>query len=112
MPNPNTVYANTFVDALIASGLRHVCLAPGSRHTPLVLALARRQDEIDLYSHLDERSAAFFALGLALAAAERPAIVCTSGLSGGKCFPAPIVEGMQSRVPFNRGHLSPTAPPN
>ena len=99
MPNPNTVYANTFVDALIASGLRHVCLAPGSRHTPLVLALARRQDEIDLYSHLDERSAAFFALGLALAAAEPAAIVCTSGSAAANCFPA-IVEAHQSRVPL------------
>lgn len=99
MPNPNTLYANTFIDALIASGLRHVCIAPGSRHTPLVLALARHRDEIDLYSHLDERSAAFFALGLALGSNEPAAVVCTSGSAAANFFPA-IVEAHQSRVPL------------
>ncbi|MCY4062556.1 MAG: 2-succinyl-5-enolpyruvyl-6-hydroxy-3-cyclohexene-1-carboxylic-acid synthase [Chloroflexi bacterium] len=99
MPNPNTVYANTFVDALIASGLRYVCLAPGSRHTPLVLALARHRQNIELYSHLDERSAAFFALGLAIGAGEPAAVVCTSGSAAANFFPA-IVEAHQSRVPL------------
>ena len=99
MPNPNTLYANTFVDALIASGLRHVCLAPGSRHTALVLALARHRDEINLYSHLDERSAAFFALGLALGSDEPAAVICTSGSAAANFFPA-IVEAHQSRVPM------------
>ncbi len=99
MPNPNTLYANTFVDALIASGLRHVCLAPGSRHTALVLALARHRDEIDLYSHLDERSAAFFALGLALGSNEPAAVVCTSGSAAANFYPA-IIEAHQSRVPL------------
>ena len=99
MPNPNTLYANTFIDALIAAGLKHVCLAPGSRHTPLVLALARRRDEIELYSHLDERSAAFFALGLAMGSCEPAAVVCTSGSAAANFFPA-IVEARQSRVPL------------
>ena len=99
MPNPNTLYANTFVDALIAAGLKRVCLAPGSRHTPLVLALARHRDAIDLFSHLDERSAAFFALGLALASDEPAAVVCTSGSAAANFFPA-IVEAHQSRVPL------------
>lgn len=99
MSNPNTFYANTFIDALIASGLRRVCLAPGSRHTALVLALARHRDEIDLYSHLDERSAAFFALGLALGSNEPAAVVCTSGSAAANFFPA-IVEAHQSRVPL------------
>ena len=99
MPNPNTVYANTFIDALIAAGLKRVCLAPGSRHTALVLALTRHQAEIDIYSHLDERSAAFFALGLALASDEPAAVVCTSGSAAANFFPA-IVEAHQSRVPL------------
>lgn len=99
MPNPNTIYANTFIDALIAAGLRHVCLAPGSRHTPLVLALARHREEIGLYSHLDERSAAFFALGLAIGADEPAAVVCTSGSAAANFFPA-IVEAHQSRAPL------------
>ena len=99
MSNPNTRYANTFIDALIASGLRRVCLAPGSRHTALVLALARHRDEIDLYSHLDERSAAFFALGLALGSDEPAAVVCTSGSAAANFFPA-IIEAHQSRIPL------------
>ena len=99
MPNSNTVYANTFIDALIASGLKRVCLAPGSRHTPLVLALARHRQDIDLFSHLDERSAAFFALGLAIGSGEPAAVVCTSGSAAANFFPA-IVEAHQSRVPL------------
>lgn len=99
MPNPNTLYANTFIDALIASGLRRVCLAPGSRHTPLVLALARHRQDIEIYSHLDERSAAFFALGLAIGAGEPAAVVCSSGSAAANFFPA-IVEAHQSRVPL------------
>ena len=99
MPNPSTTYANTFIDALIAAGLRRVCLAPGSRHTPLVLALARHRDEIEIYSLLDERSAAFFALGLALRSDEPAAVVCTSGSAAANFFPA-IVEAHQSRVPL------------
>ena len=96
MPNPNTVYANAFIDALIAAGLRRVCLAPGSRHTPLVLALARHRDAIELYSHLDERSAAFFALGLAIGSGEPAAVVCTSGSAAANFFPA-IIEAHQAR---------------
>ena len=99
MSNPNTLYANTFIDALIAAGLRRVCLAPGSRHTPLVLALARHRESIALYSHLDERSAAFFALGLALGADEPVALVCTSGSAAANFFPA-IIEAHQSRIPL------------
>lgn len=99
MTNPSTVYANIFVDELIRSGLKHVCFVPGSRHTPLILAFARYKDKINIYSHLDERSASFFALGLALASDEPVAIVCTSGSAGANFFPA-IVEAHQSRVPL------------
>ena len=99
MLNPNTLYANTFIDALIAAGLRRVCLAPGSRHTPLVLAFARHRDAIELSSHLDERSAAFFALGLAIGSGEPAAVVCTSGSAAANIFPA-IVEAHQSRLPL------------
>ena len=99
MRNSNTVYANCFVDALVAAGLKRVCLTPGSRHTPLVLAFARHRGRIQLYSHLDERSAAFFALGMALAADEPVALACTSGSAAANFFPA-IVEASQSRLPL------------
>ena len=99
MPNPSTGYANSFVGALIGAGLRQLCLVPGSRHTPLVLAFAQYRDDIRIYSHLDERSAAFFALGWALASDEAVALACTSGSAGANFFPA-IVEAHQARVPL------------
>ena len=99
MPNPNTRYANTFVDALVAAGLRRVCITPGSRHTALVLAFTRHGDAINIRSHLDERSAAFFALGQALASGEPAAVVCTSGSAAANFFPA-IIEARQSRIPL------------
>lgn len=99
MPNANTLYANVFVDALVAAGLKRICLLPGSRHTPLILAFARHRGTIDITSHLDERSAAFFALGLAIARNEAVALVCTSGSAGANFFPA-IIEARQSRLPL------------
>ena len=99
MTNPNTRYANAFVDALISAGLKRVCVTPGSRHSPLVLAFARHRDALSMSSHLDERSAAFFALGMALASDEPAAVVCTSGSAAANFFPA-IVEAHQSRAPL------------
>ncbi len=98
MPNRNILYATTLVDELARAGLRHVCLAPGSRNTPLVLAFARHP-AIRVFSHLDERSAAFFALGLALATDTPAAVVCTSGSAAANFFPA-IVEAHQAEVPL------------
>lgn len=98
MANRNTLWANTFVDELARSGLTAVCAAPGSRHTPLMLAFAKHE-KIKVYSHLDERSASFFALGLALASDSPVALVCTSGTAGANMYPA-IIEAHQSRVPL------------
>ena len=99
MPNRNIRDAQIFVDELVRSGVKFVCIAPGSRHTPLVLAFAKHRDKINIYSHLDERSMAFFALGLALALDEPVALVCTSGTAGANFYPA-IIEAHQSRVPL------------
>ncbi|PJF22765.1 MAG: 2-succinyl-5-enolpyruvyl-6-hydroxy-3-cyclohexene-1-carboxylic-acid synthase [Phototrophicales bacterium] len=96
--NRNTLYAQTLVDELARCGLTAVCAAPGSRHTPLMLAFAQHQ-AIRVYSHLDERSAAFFALGLALVSDQPVALVCTSGTAAANYFPA-IIEAHQSRVPL------------
>jgi 2-succinyl-5-enolpyruvyl-6-hydroxy-3-cyclohexene-1-carboxylate synthase len=98
MSNRNILWAEIFVDELARSGLKAVCAAPGSRHTPLMLAFAKHP-KIKVYSHLDERSAAFFALGMAMAWDEPIALVCTSGSAGANYFPA-IVEAHQSRVPL------------
>ncbi|MEL7233811.1 MAG: 2-succinyl-5-enolpyruvyl-6-hydroxy-3-cyclohexene-1-carboxylic-acid synthase, partial [Chloroflexota bacterium] len=96
--NPNTFYAETFVDALARAGLDAVCIAPGSRSTPLTLSFAKHEG-IKKYTHLDERSAAFFALGMAMASDKPVAMVCTSGTAAANFFPA-IIEANMSRVPL------------
>jgi 2-succinyl-5-enolpyruvyl-6-hydroxy-3-cyclohexene-1-carboxylate synthase len=100
--------AYVLFDQLVAGGVRHVCLSPGSRSTPLALA-ASRHDEIRLHVHLDERSASFFALGLAKSIGAPVAIVTTSGTAAAELFPA-IVEASQARVPLVA--LTADRPPN
>lgn len=90
--------ATALVDALAAGGVRHACVSPGSRSTPLALAAAR-DERIAVHVHIDERSAAFFALGLAAATRDPVALVCTSGTAAVEYHPA-IVEASQARVPL------------
>ena len=96
--NPNIQWSDLFVSELAACGLQAVCVAPGSRSTPLTLAFARHPD-IKLYLHLDERCAAFFALGLAMATERPVALVCTSGTAAAEFFGA-IIEARQSHIPL------------
>ncbi|GMU59284.1 MAG: 2-succinyl-5-enolpyruvyl-6-hydroxy-3-cyclohexene-1-carboxylate synthase [Myxococcaceae bacterium] len=87
---PETVnqrWAATLVGALVGSGVRRVVIAPGSRSTPLALAFADRP-EVSVFSVHDERSAAFFALGLSKATGGPAAVVCTSGTAGAHFLPA------------------------
>lgn len=96
--NPNVLWAKMFVNELALCGLRAVCIAPGSRSTPLTLAFDAHPD-IEVYGHLDERSAAFFALGLAMATERPVAMVCTSGTAAANFYPA-IIEAHYSHVPL------------
>lgn len=92
-------YVGTFVAALAASGVRHAVIAPGSRNTPLILALTSETSGIRPWLHLDERSAGYFALGIARQLDEPVAIVCTSGTAAANFLPA-VVEARLSRVPL------------
>jgi len=97
-PNRNTMWASVFVDELARSGLEAVCIAPGSRSTPLTLAFYNHPG-VKVFSHLDERSAAFFALGHALGTGKPVALVCTSGTAAANFFPA-VIEAYQAEVPL------------
>jgi len=94
----NTVWSASFVDELARAGVREVVLAPGSRSTPLVLAFAR-DGRFRIRVHLDERSAAFFALGVGRASGAPAAVVTTSGTAAANLLPA-VVEAAQSEVPL------------
>lgn len=94
--NINQLWSRAIVDELARCGVRHAVISPGSRSTPLVLALAAHPDIAD-HSVIDERSAAFFALGLAKESGTPVALLCTSGTAAANYFPA-VCEADASRV--------------
>ena len=96
--NANTALASAFTEELARCGLRRAVLSPGSRSTPLALALWR-QPEIETTVIVDERSAAFFALGAAQADGAPVAILCTSGTAAANFHPA-VCEADHSAVPL------------
>jgi len=97
-PNRNTLWARAVVEELVASGVDAVCVAPGSRSTPLTVAVADHPD-LTVYSHLDERSAAFFALGRGRRTGRPTPVICTSGTAAANLHPA-VLEASESRVPL------------
>lgn len=93
-----TKYTANFIDELVCSGLRHVVISPGSRSTPLAVLFAAH-DQVNDWIHVDERAAAFFALGIAKETKRPVALVCTSGTAAANYFPA-IAEAYYSRIPL------------
>src|SRR5438105_11942634 len=87
-----------FVDELTRCGMRAACTSPGSRCAPLVLSLAA-EERLRCFSHVDERCAGFFALGLAKATGLPVAVACTSGTAAAELLPAAI-EAREARVPL------------
>ncbi len=96
--NGNTALASAFVEELARGGLRHAVISPGSRSTPLAIALWR-QPGIEVSVIVDERSAAFFALGAAQATQTPVTLLCTSGTAAANYHPA-ICEADESGVPL------------
>jgi len=94
--NSNTALASAFAEELARGGLRRAVVSPGSRSTPLAVALWR-QAEIEVDVILDERSAAFFALGAAQATRTPVALLCTSGTAAANYHPA-ICEADESAL--------------
>ncbi|MEW6196535.1 MAG: 2-succinyl-5-enolpyruvyl-6-hydroxy-3-cyclohexene-1-carboxylic-acid synthase [Bacteroidota bacterium] len=96
--NRNTVWCDLFVEELYRNGVRHVCISPGSRSTPLTLAFAKHHG-IKSYVIVDERSSGFFALGIAKETKSPVAIVTTSGTAVAEIYPA-IIEAYYQRIPL------------
>jgi 2-succinyl-5-enolpyruvyl-6-hydroxy-3-cyclohexene-1-carboxylate synthase len=94
----NLHLASVLVDQLATSGVRHVVICPGSRSTPIAVSLASHPD-IRNWVLVDERSAAFFALGMARQLAAPVAILSTSGTAAANFLPA-VVESRLSRIPL------------
>ncbi|MGA7981208.1 MAG: 2-succinyl-5-enolpyruvyl-6-hydroxy-3-cyclohexene-1-carboxylic-acid synthase [Chromatiaceae bacterium] len=101
--NPDQACANlrwslALLDGLVGGGMERLVLSPGSRSTPLVLA-GQRQPRLEMIPILDERSAAFFALGLARASRRPVGLLCTSGSAPAHWLPA-VIEASESEVPL------------
>lgn len=103
LPACTALFLGAFFDELIRWGVREVVVSPGSRSTPLAMCayeLSRRcPDRLRLFVDVDERGAAFFALGLAKASGRPVALICTSGTAVANYYPA-VMEAESSRVPL------------
>jgi 2-succinyl-5-enolpyruvyl-6-hydroxy-3-cyclohexene-1-carboxylate synthase len=89
----NRRWAAVILEALTRHGVRHVCIAPGSRSTPLTLAAAENRAFIH-HTHFDERGLGHLALGLAKASHEPVAVIVTSGTAVANLYPALIEAGL------------------
>jgi 2-succinyl-5-enolpyruvyl-6-hydroxy-3-cyclohexene-1-carboxylate synthase len=96
--NRNTALASAMAEELARCGVRRAAVSPGSRSTPLAVALWR-EPRIEVTVILDERSSAFFALGTALATGSPAVVLCTSGSAAANLHPA-VVEADEASVPM------------
>ncbi|HMC53322.1 MAG TPA: 2-succinyl-5-enolpyruvyl-6-hydroxy-3-cyclohexene-1-carboxylic-acid synthase, partial [Acidimicrobiales bacterium] len=96
--NAGQALATVLVDELVRNGLAHACIAPGSRSTPMALAFVGHPG-VAVHVLIDERSAAFCALGIARASGSPAAVLCTSGTAAANFHPA-VIEADRGRVPL------------
>lgn len=97
--NLNQVWSYVLTETLKRLGLNCAVICPGSRSTPLTVAFVQQIPDIEAIPILDERSAAFFALGRAKATGKPVVLVCTSGTAGANFYPA-VIEARESRIPL------------
>ena len=96
--NRNILWAQIFINQLAELGVRYACISPGSRSTPLTYVLSKHR-KIKSFINIDERSSAFFALGLAKSTGKPVIVVTTSGTAVAELYPA-IIEAYQQRTPL------------
>lgn len=96
--NRNVLWSEIFINELVNAGIRHACISPGSRNTPLVYACVTNK-KIKSFSIIDERGSGFFALGIAKSTTKPVILICTSGTATAEFYPA-IIEAYQSKVPL------------
>ncbi|MBU1320432.1 MAG: 2-succinyl-5-enolpyruvyl-6-hydroxy-3-cyclohexene-1-carboxylic-acid synthase [candidate division Zixibacteria bacterium] len=97
-PNITYLWSSLIIEELVRCGVTRFCISPGYRNTPLVLAAAENPG-VDSTIHVDERGAAFYAIGYAKACGKPVALICTSGTAVANYFPA-IIEASQSTTPL------------
>jgi 2-succinyl-5-enolpyruvyl-6-hydroxy-3-cyclohexene-1-carboxylate synthase len=97
--NLNQLWSYVLTETLKRLGSKFAVICPGSRSTPLTVAFVQQIPHIEAIPILDERSAAFFALGRAKATGKPVVLVCTSGTAGANFYPA-VIEARESRVPL------------
>ena len=96
--NINTLWSSVIVETLARLGVTNAVISPGSRSTPLTVTFAENQ-QIKTIPILDERTAAFFALGMSKKTKKTTVLVCTSGTAGANFYPA-IIEAKYSNIPL------------
>jgi 2-succinyl-5-enolpyruvyl-6-hydroxy-3-cyclohexene-1-carboxylate synthase len=94
----NSDLSEIFIQQLLKEGISYFCFSPGSRNTPVILSV-KNQKSINTFVHIDERGAAFHALGWAKGSGAIPCLSCTSGSALANYYPA-IVEAYQDNIPL------------
>jgi len=97
-PNMNSLWADLMIEELIRNGIETFCISPGSRSSPLTMAVANNPKAKSLI-HFDERGSAFRALGIISATRKPSAVITTSGTAAANVFPA-IIEASKKKVPL------------
>lgn len=98
MNESNDRFAQQIISHLVSHGVRRICMAPGSRSSPLIVAAAR-DSRLEKFVHFDERSVAFHAYGYAKSSKSPVAIITTSGSAAGNVYPA-VMEAFHDHVPL------------